>query len=161
MEKISMPNDVFLPKVIELIKVGHTVTITARGRSMLPFIHHDRDSIEFGQLPTKVSVGDVVLAEITPGQFVCHRVEQIKPSKVILRGDGNIGLTEQCMPQDLRAIAKAVIRNGCRYELSTSRIWALYSHLWPQLLPVRRILLALYRLLWMHQLPRRFCQSPF
>lgn len=149
-----MPNEVFLTKVIELIKDGHTVTITARGRSMMPFIHHDRDSIEFGALPVKVSVGDVVLAEINPGHYVCHRVEKITNSDVILRGDGNIGVTEHCMPQDLRAIVKAVIRNGRRYEIATSSTWALYSSLWQLLLPIRRVLLAIYRLLWMHQLPQ-------
>lgn len=151
-----MPNDVFLPRVIELTQAGHTVTITARGWSMMPFIHHDRDSIEFAALPERLSVGDVVLAELTPGHFVCHRIELLTSSEVILRGDGNIGFTERCTPKDLRAIVIAVVRNGKRYELSTSRLWALHSFLWLRLLPLRRLLLALYRLLWMHELPRRF-----
>lgn len=155
-----MPNDIFLPKVVELTKAGHTVTITARGWSMMPFIHHDRDSIVLTALPPKVVKGDFVLAEIAQGHYVCHRVEQITESRVVLRGDGNIQGTEQCRPEDLRAIVTAVIRNGRRYGLSSSRLWALHSFLWPRLLPLRRILLALYRLLWMHQLPHRLsCRS--
>ena len=41
--KKSLPNDLLIPEVAELIRQGHTVTLTARGNSMNPFIVDRRD----------------------------------------------------------------------------------------------------------------------
>ena len=38
-----MPNDVFLPFVIEQLNEGHTATLPLRGRSMRPFLEDGRD----------------------------------------------------------------------------------------------------------------------
>ena len=64
METIQLQNDVFLPQVVELINEGHTVTIMARGNSMMPFIKDGRDSLIFSNLNLDVRVGEAVLAEI-------------------------------------------------------------------------------------------------
>lgn len=151
----QLQNSVFLPQVAELIREGHSVTITARGYSMMPFIEHNRDLLIFSQAGD-VHVGDVVLAEISKGVFVCHRVDALQGDRLTLRGDGNVFGTEHCTLLDVRARLSAVVRKGKRYNLDTSRAWRIYSCIWPRLLPVRRYLLALYRLLWNHQLPRRF-----
>jgi len=156
MENIKqLQNSVFLPQVAELIREGHTVTITARGYSMMPFIEHNRDLLIFSKAG-EVKVGDVVLAEIAKGVFVCHRVDALTGERLTLRGDGNVFGTESCTLGDVRARLAAVVRKGRRYDLDTSRAWRIYTSVWPHLLPVRRYLLALYRLLWNHQLPRRF-----
>lgn len=154
-QKMSMQNSILLPKVVQLINEGHTVTLTAKGNSMMPFIQHDRDQLVFGQLH-EVKVGMPVLAEISKGVFVCHRIESINGNKVTLRGDGNIQGTEQCTTDEVRAELVSIVRKGKTYDLHTSRSWHIYSAIWPRLLPCRRILLALYRLLWNRQLPARF-----
>ena len=46
------------------------------------------------------------------------------------------------------------VRNGKNWT-TKNRIWKVYSQIWPRLLPFRRILLAIYRLLWLGQLPQR------
>lgn len=151
-----MQNDVFLPQVVELINEGHTVTIMARGNSMMPFIKDGRDSLIFSNLNLDVRVGEAVLAEIHKGVFVCHRIVGIKDGKVTLRGDGNIQGTETCRIEDVKAQLVAVARDGKYYDLNTSKVWKIYSFCWTRLLPLRRYLLALYRLLAMHQLPQRW-----
>ena len=150
------PNEKFLPIFLaQMAEEGATGTIIARGYSMMPFIEHNRDRLVFAQTD-RVRVGDVVLAEISKGVFVCHRVERIDGDRLTLRGDGNVRGTEQCMLQHVRARLVTVIRKGKPYHLDTSTAWKIYSCIWPRLLPLRRYLLALYRLLWQHKLPRRF-----
>lgn len=141
---IRVENSQLFPIILDAISRGHTASITARGYSMRPFIEHDRDILIFGALQT-VKVGDVVLAELSPGQYVCHRVWKIQGDSVTLRGDGNWPGTETCRCDDLRASLVAIERKGRTYTLATSRVWRIYSAAWTFLLPLRRYLLAIHR----------------
>lgn len=161
LKKLSVENEAFLPILVELVEEGKTAAITARGNSMRPFIEDSRDKLVFGRAD-KVAVGDVILAEVTEGHFVCHRIERIEKGIVTMRGDGNVpnpkeGTGTEVFPESqVRAKLVQVVRKGRTYTLATSRVWHIYSAIWPQLLPVRRYLLALYRLLWFHQWPERW-----
>lgn len=150
-----MENDKFIPEICKLIDKGHFVTIRARGYSMRPFIEHNRDELVFGPIERPIVVGDVVLAEVNPGVFVCHRVDAIGESRIRLRGDGNIYGTELCNRTDVKAILIGITRLGKNYTLESSRVWKLYSWIWVRLLPFRRHTLMLYKLLWLRQIPNR------
>lgn len=154
MDRIFLQNSIFLPQVSEFLKEGRSVTLRARGYSMRPFIEHDRDDLIFSYAEN-IKVGDVVLAEIMPGHFVCHRVEKINGDKVTLRGDGNIRGTESCTLGDVRGKLVQVVRFGKTWNLDSSRFWKIYSRVWPSLLPIRRWLLALNKIIFLHELPHR------
>ncbi|MBR1668024.1 MAG: S24/S26 family peptidase [Bacteroidaceae bacterium] len=158
MEKLIVENSVFLPQVVQLIAEGHQATIVARGSSMRPFIEDSRDKLIFGKADS-IAVGDVILAEVTDGHFVCHRIERLDGDTVTMRGDGNVTGTEVFPRARVRAKLLQVVRKGKTYTLATSNIWKCYSAVWPRLLPMRRYLLALYRLLWLHQLPDRWTKK--
>lgn len=151
-------NRVFLPQVVQLIENGHTATIVARGNSMRPFIEDGRDKLVLGRADS-IAEGDVVLAEVSEGCFVCHRVDKVAGGMVTMRGDGNVVGTEVFPKEKVRAKLIQVVRNGKTYTLTTSRAWKLYSAIWPRLLPVRRYLLAFYRLFWLHQMPNKWKNS--
>ena len=155
MQKVLVENNIFLPQVVQLIQEGHKATIIARGNSMRPFIEDGRDKLVFGEVDG-LAVGDVILAEVTEGHFVCHRIEKMENGVVTMRGDGNVTGTEVFPVANVRAKLVQVVRKGKLYTLSTSRAWKCYSAVWPKLLPMRRYLLALYRLLWLHQMPERW-----
>ena len=155
MQRISVENNIFLPQVVQLIKEGHKATIIARGNSMRPFIEDGRDKLVFGKVDS-LAVGDVILAEVAEGHFVCHRIEMLEHGVVTMRGDGNVQGTEVFPEANVRAKLVQVVRKGKTYTLATSKMWKCYSTVWPKLLPVRRYLLALYRLLWLHQLPEKW-----
>lgn len=169
MKVIQLANAEFLPHVCALVAEGHNVSIRAKGNSMRPFLESGRD-IAILSPSDAYRVGDVVLAEIEKGRYVLHRIDGLhtpdgQPLKVAasdpdvrvtLRGDGNVRGTESCLLGDVRCIASGFVRKGKQWNTSTSRFWRIYSRLWPALLPVRRYLLALYRLLWLHQVPARF-----
>lgn len=174
MKVIQLSNAEFLPHVTGLVAEGHDVSIRAKGQSMRPFIESERDIAVLSK-EEAFEVGDVVLAEIDPGHYVLHRIDKIEDAngkvvkgktkdadaKVTLRGDGNVpnpvnGGVEHCELRDIHALCSQVVRKGKTWDLRTSRFWKVYSWTWPRLLPARRYLLALYKLLWLRQLPYRW-----
>lgn len=157
LERLEFDNSVFLPALIELMHEdnGHLFTIIARGNSMRPFIEDSRDKLVFGKAKN-CKVGDVILAEVHPGHFVCHRIESIKGNIVVMRGDGNVFGTETFPTSAIKAKLLYIERKGKTYSTDHSKIWKIYSAIWPKLFPLRRYLLAFYRLVWLHQLPERF-----
>ena len=154
-ETRMMANDVFLPQVIAMLAEGHTVTLPLRGRSMRPFLEDGRDKALLEAVKRTPRVGDAVLAEISPGHFVLHRIVKIDGEAVTLRGDGNLN-TESCRLQDVKALATAFYRKGRDVADSTSDLkWRIYSWWWTRLLPIRR-----YLLFAMHpHIPQRFKAS--
>lgn len=157
MKTIQLSNAEFLPHVCELVNQGHKVSIRAKGNSMRPFLESGRDVAVLSKIGTPAT-GDVVLAEIAKGRYVLHRIVNIKGDIITLRGDGNLTGTETCRTDDLRAIANEFVRKGKRWHTS-SRVWRIYSWTWTRLLPLRRVLLAAYRLLWLGKLPKRLTRN--
>jgi len=150
-ETRQLANDIFLPQVVSLLKEGHTVTLPLRGRSMRPFLEDGRDKALL-QLADAPQVGDAVLAEISKGHFVLHRIIRIEGDQVTLRGDGNLR-DEHCLLGDVRAKAIGFYRKGHqRLDPTDGLKWRAYSWLWTRLFPLRRYLLfALHP-----HIPRRF-----
>ena len=138
----QMPNEQFLPFVIAELEAveGKTVTLPLRGRSMRPFLEDGRDKALL--TATKdIKIGDAVLAEISKGHFVLHRIVDIDGDQVTLRGDGNLN-DEHCRRADVKATVLGFYRKGRKTLDSTSGPkWLTYSWLWMRLYPIRRYLL--------------------
>ena len=148
MKEICYSNAVLLPEIIKLINEGHTVTLRLKGYSMRPFLEDGRDKALL-TLPKNPQVGDPVLAEISHGRYVLHRIVKIEGEQVTLLGDGNL-VCEHCRLKDIKAGVVGFYRKG-RDTLDplTGRKWQLHSVLWTRLYPIRRYLLAAYRRIWM------------
>lgn len=149
----QMPNAEFLPFVVEQLHAvaGKTVTLPLRGRSMRPFLEDGRDKALL-IADSDYKVGDAVLAEISKGHFVLHRIIRIEGDRVTLRGDGNLNI-EQCHLADVKAKAIGFYRKGRNTLDSTSGAkWRTYSWIWTRLYPIRR-----YLLFMLHpHIPQRF-----
>lgn len=136
----QVANEVFLPQVIAMLHEGHTATIPLRGRSMRPFLEDGRDKALL-KLSDHYEKGDAVLAEISKGRFVLHRIIRIEDTKVTLRGDGNLS-DEHCELSDIRAKAMGFYRKGReKLDSTDGRKWKVYSWWWTRLYPIRRYLL--------------------
>lgn len=145
--EIQLDNALFLPQVVLLLNEGHTVTINLKGYSMRPFLENGRDKALLTK-PVNPVVGDPVLAEVSPGRFVLHRIVRIDGDKVTLRGDGNIGV-EHCHRKDISGAVIGFYRKGRKkIDRTDGRKWRAYSWIWMRLFPVRGYLLAVYRRLW-------------
>lgn len=166
--KINFRNEYYLPLVCEYVEKGKNVSINLKGNSMRPFLESDRD-VGWLQRADGYKIGELVLAEIFKGHFVLHRIDDIrvkekkfkkkccdKDADVTLRGDGNVRGTESCKLKDVRALCFKVIRNGKEWDLTKSKRWKVFSWYWTHTLFIRRYQLALYKILWRHELPQRW-----
>ena len=136
----QVANEVFLPQVIAMLHEGHTATIPLRGRSMRPFLEDGRDKAML-QLVDTPKKNDAVLAEISKGHFVLHRIIRIEGNEVTLRGDGNLS-DEHCTLSDIRAKAIGFYRKGRnKLDSTDGKKWKIYSWWWTRLYPIRRYLL--------------------
>ena len=143
--RIILPNAIMLGQVSEFLREGKSVVIMTKGQSMSPFIRGERDSVEL-ELRPSVEVGDIVLAQLTPGHYVLHRVNAINGDKVRLKGDGNLDGTEACTLQDICGTAVAIIKPGDRRLDCLAPRWKRRFRRWvaaPRI--VRRIVLGFYR----------------
>lgn len=138
----QLPNEEFLPFVISELQsvAGKTVTLPLRGRSMRPFLEDNRDKAILTITPD-INTGDAVLAEISKGHFVLHRIVAIDGNLITLRGDGNLNV-EHCTLSDIRAKAIGFYRKGRnKADMTEDYKWRIYSWLWTRLFPIRRYLL--------------------
>lgn len=161
---MQISNDILIPHIGELIQQGHTVTLPLRGYSMRPYLEDNRDKALLAPLPENLHVGDVVLATIAPKRYALHRIVSINGEEITLYGDGNFS-PEHIRQQDVIAIAKGFYRKGRnRLESTDTRFYHFYWKTWVALRPVRRYLLALWRLyhyprLTTRQIMKRFLKQ--
>lgn len=141
-------NEKLLPEIVRMLDEGHTVTLRLKGYSMRPFLENNRDRA----LLTKardIRKGDPVLAEISPGYYVLHRIIDIRNGTVTLLGDGNL-TTERCKEKDVRGAVIGFYRKGRNVMDRTDGMkWRTYSFMWMLMRPARRYLLAFYRRIWL------------
>lgn len=146
MKKLILPNEILMGEVERLLSQGTAVTIMTKGNSMLPFIVGERDSVVLKPYG-KPRVGDIALAHLDSGAYVLHRIIAISDTGMVtLMGDGNVRGTEQCHAGRLYGKAITVIRRGRKCN-PDSKLWMFVWRMWRLMLPARRYLLAIYRLL--------------
>ena len=135
-----------IEEAIRLVREGVSVTLPVNGNSMLPFIIGGKESVIL-QAPGVVDVGDVVLAWVDGCRYVVHRIIRIDGDRVTLMGDGNVAGTEHCRIGDIKARVTHVVdeKEQPHYIYHTWRRQA--AKVWYWLRPIRRYLLAIYRLL--------------
>lgn len=140
---MELPNNVFLPEVGRLIAEGHNVTITPKGNSMRPFVESGRDKVVLSKAG-QLRVGDAVLAEISSGTFVLHRIIAIDGERLTLQGDGNLRGTERCRIADVLGVVTQYLYPGHSVSAADPSLCR-RVRIWRQLRPVRRYLLYIYR----------------
>jgi len=144
MEKKVIANNILIPEVARLVAEGHSVSIMAKGNSMLPFIRDGKDTIVLVK-PEGYKLGDLLLCEVAPEKYVLHRLIGAGDGRLILMGDGNLKGTEECPPEKVMAKASHIIRGNCRRIDLESKGFRILSGIWKLLKPFRRIILGLRR----------------
>ena len=144
-KSITKDKGVMMKEIQQLISEGKTVSITAKGYSMNPFIRHLQDTITVG--PWKdadIMKGTAALVRTTSGDYVFHRIVDRKGDMLTLEGDGNVGLKEKATIDNVIGIMHSITRGGREYT-SSSLTWKTYSLFWRLLSPVKRYPLAIWR----------------
>lgn len=141
--RMQMPNSQFLPLVADALAQGHTAVIWVKGYSMRPFLEHERDRVKLAYTQ-EVHVGDAVLAQVSRGHYVLHRVLHREGHLLTLQGDGNLSGVEHCCLDDVCGVVIEYIRPGRTIQAADPRLCR-RIRLWRALRPVRRVLLFIYR----------------
>lgn len=144
---VEVANEVFLAELSELLAARKQVRFAVRGRSMRPMLEHERDSVVLEQQAlADYQRGDVVLALTTTGYWVLHRIVHCEgDTACVLQGDGNVGLQERCLRQDILGRVVQFTRKSHTYAVE-HWLWRLYKCLWMHTVFLRRPLLLAYEL---------------
>lgn len=137
--KRTIANDELLGEVCTMLAAGKKVKIRAKGTSMLPFIHGDKDTLLLAPPVEALRTGDIVLARISEGRYILHRIIKISGGQITLMGDGNLFKTEQCNISDIYGIAVTAISHGEERSLISFKS-RLCAKAWRMLLPIRQVL---------------------
>lgn len=134
-----------MEEIRRLVSEGRTATITVRGNSMNPFLVDRRDKMTLGGfVDNDIRRGAVVLFKDSTGDYIIHRIVRRDGDVLTIKGDGNSKKVEKARVRDVIAVMHNIERKGCIYT-PESRTWRVYSYIWMLLSPVRRILLGLWR----------------
>lgn len=144
-KKLTISKEVMMEEIRALISEGRTVSITAKGYSMNPFIRHLEDQITIGPYEdSQLKKGAAVLALTTTGNYVLHRIIKRRDGLLTLNGDGNVGIIEEATTENVIGIMYSVRRNGREYP-ADGLIWKAYSWIWMLARPFRRYPIAIWR----------------
>ena len=148
MSAIRIDNELFFAEVAAQLAEGKRVRMRARGNSMLPMIRHEQDSVTLQAVSDdSFRRGSLLLVRLPQGHYVLHRLVRVEGDELLLRGDGNLDLTERCSRSDVMAEAVEVLRGKRTIRKGDARWWG-YWRLWPRQPLMRRVGLKALRLIY-------------
>lgn len=130
MEKVQVPNSQFFALAKQLLREGKKIEIPVKGGSMRPFLF-DGETVIVAPVGVDCPLRkcDIILAETSTGQVMMHRIREISPAGIRMKGDGNLYQSELIRPEDVMGRVLSVVRHGKTISLYTplglflARIW--------------------------------------
>lgn len=110
----------FEPLIREVVESGGEFTMKTRGTSMLPMLSDGGDSVILVKAPEKLLCGDVAFYKRANGQYVLHRVVDVRDDGYVMRGDSQIVNEYNVAHESVIAVMKAYIKDGKRIEADDS-----------------------------------------
>lgn len=110
------------------------------GDSMLPLIRQGRDLLIIEPRRGRLKKYDVPLYRRDSGQYVLHRVLQVRENDYVLCGDNRWSKKYDITDRQILGVLTAVVRNGKELPVTDWR-YRLYVRLWCDLFPLRAFLL--------------------
>ena len=132
------PIEELMPLMIEQLEKGGTVRFSPRGKSMLPMLRQDIDSVMLAPITSKLKKYDLPLYQRDNGRYVLHRIVGVGDGYTCI-GD-NQYFTEDGIRQDqMIAIVTSFNRGGKEYSVNDIR-YQLYCRFWHYSRFPRRVL---------------------
>ena len=133
----------------ELAEKGTLVYANA-GVSMRPLLRQGKDLMVIRKkLPQeRCKKYDAVLFKRANGQYVLHRVMQVREHDYVICGDNCIGMEHGITDEQILGIMTQVVRGGRKQRIIRENdvLYRCYVHLWCDFYPVRALLLRCRRL---------------
>lgn len=106
-----------------------------RGVSMMPMLRQGKDSVELSPLPEKLHKYDLPVYRRGDGQFVMHRIVDIKEDHYVCLGDNTLAF-EHIYPEQMIGVVSAFKRGEKRIDV-TNTGYRLYCKAWRLTHPFR------------------------
>ena len=116
------------------------------GSSMHPMLRDRRDTVYLQAAGETLNKGDVILYLRTDGSYILHRIVRVRSNDSFLCAGDNQYKTEQVEKEQVLAVVDSFHRGKKHYTVDHTG-YRFYVWLWVGLLPIRRPLLAVRRLL--------------
>ena len=126
---------------------GKVVSMLIAGSSMAPFLCHNRDYIYFTKPERELRRGDMVFYQRDSGRYVMHRIYKVKPDGYYMVGDAQTQIEGPLRREQIFAVITQVKRAG-KMIRPGDFWWEFFEHIWIRIVPARRIVTALYGMLW-------------
>lgn len=127
----------------ELVEQGQEVSMLISGSSMAPFLIHERDSICFRQPERPLRKGEMVFYQRDNGQFVMHRICNVKPEGYYIVGDAQTVIEGPIREDQIFAVITKVKRKG-KWNEPGDFWWEFFEHVWIHMIPMRRYIMKIY-----------------
>lgn len=142
----TVDTQAYLNTVCDMLSQGRTlVPVPVSGTSMCPFLHPG-DTVYLSAPDRPPEAGDILLFRRPGGSYILHRVTGRTPEgRLWLLGDSQL-VKEPISPDWVRGIVVRARRKG-RIITPEDPLWRFYRRTWVRLIPVRKPILALHKLL--------------
>lgn len=127
-----------------LIEEGKQVSMIISGSSMAPFLIHARDHIYLKSPSGELRKGDMVFYQRSNGEYVMHRIYNVKNEEYYLIGDAQTVIEGPIQREQIFAIIIKVKRKG-KWIVPEDFQWKFFAHIWPNIIPLRRTIIKTYR----------------
>lgn len=136
-----------MESIVELIQLqlahGQRANLVVTGSSMLPMLHHRRDSVLLAPAGTDLKKGEIILYRRENGKYILHRVIAVTDSGYICSGDNQVD-REPVTQEQIIAVVVGFTRKG-KFRQTDAFFYRLYTALWVELFPLRRYYLVIRR----------------
>ena len=136
-----------LNDIEKVIGVGECFELHVTGYSMLPLLGAGDDHIIVRRIDAEENiVGRIAMFRNSTWGIIVHRVLCVHNDIVVLRGDGNLVQTEQCLRSEIIGVVDKVRRSDDKIVDCTTQKWIRRERRWlstPRI--IRRIVLAIMR----------------
>lgn len=143
METLTVP----METIAELIEVqlshGDRANLIVTGSSMLPMLHHRRDSVMLAPAAQTVKKGELILYRRSNGRYILHRVVGMTEGGYICSGD-NQAVREFVAREQILAVVVEFTRKGRTCGVNALG-YRFYKALWVGFFPLRRYYLYVRR----------------
>ena len=130
-----------VPILKETLENNKNFIMPVRGTSMLPFIYETNHVILAN--PTNLKKNDIIFYQRNDGNYVLHRIYQIKKEHYVLLGDNQINKEEPIYYKQIIGKVIAIKRKN-KTDYLNSFSYKLYLFFWHSLL-IRKIFFPLTR----------------
>ena len=128
-----------MPLFREQLACGQTVRFSPRGTSMLPMLRQGQDQVVLSPLPETLRRFDLPLYQRDNGQYVLHRIVEVRDGYYICLGDNQFEKEAGVRQDQMIAVVTAFYRNGKHHRV-TDAGYRIYCRTWYYSRHLRRIL---------------------